>query len=180
MAAAEKADEWATRQQLANDLRLSVQRIDQLRTQFGNRFERKDGAGPRAKVLICKPDWLRLWARAESSRSSQSDDEKEFFGDEAGWQDKCWEEKYYALRDERAKRHERIIWRDDVHQLLTATASKIRSLGEKLQHRFGIEAQDLVNDTLDDIVHQSEAYLTNGDSGTRNDSPAGVAGRVPG
>ena len=110
--------EWASRQDVARDLRLSVQRIDQLRSQFGNKHERKAGNGPRAKVLLCKPEWFRLWAQAEARGGSPTESEREFFGEDGGdWQQKCWEEKFYALRDERAKRHDEIILREDVFLL---------------------------------------------------------------
>lgn len=159
--------EWVTRQTLARDLRLSVQRIDQLRAQFGNKFERRAGNGPRAKVQICKPDWLRMWALVEASGrgAPATAFEQEFFGDEPGdWQSKCWEEKFYALRDERAKRHDRIIWRDDVHKFVTIAASELRKLGEQMQKKFGADAQDDVDDCLNNIVHHSDSYLADADS----------------
>lgn len=99
--------------------------------------------------------WLR---QSFADRSKKTGTEHEFFG-AAEWQGKCWEERFYELRDKRQQRHEQLCWREDVHKILSIIASEIRRLGERLQHKYGPDAQDFVNDALDNIKLQSLAFL---------------------
>ena len=145
---------WFTRTQLASAVGLGEAQLDRMREKFSNAFEKR--VGKRRQVKIFAPSWLsmyykdRLRVRTAEGIDSGEDDE---------WQEKCWEEKYYALRDSRRQRHRQLISRADVHVFMGILSSSVRQLGERLQRAYGTDAQDMVDDSIDDAMGRAEAVL---------------------
>lgn len=100
---------------------------------------------------------IMLWYRQQfADRDTKTKGEREFFDD---WQGKCWEERYYELLDKREKRQEQLILREDFHLVLNIIIAELRQAGERLQRTYGADAQDVLNDAIDNIKHHAQAQF---------------------
>ena len=66
-------------------------------------------------------------------------------------------EKYRLAKLDRLERQRQLLPRRLVRELLGFNAAKLRNLGEQLQRRFGPEALDALNDTIDEIARARPA-----------------------
>jgi len=80
-----------------------------------------------------------------------------------GWQDLCYQEKYFKLRDERLLRHKQIVPLELVQKAHQQWAGRLRSLGHDLGVKFGAEAQDMLSGALDDCVTSIDSVLSEWD-----------------
>jgi phage terminase Nu1 subunit (DNA packaging protein) len=53
----------------------------------------------------------------------------------------------------------RLVERGVVYSFLMTVAGQVRGLGEKLQHRFGVDAVDMLNEALDEVEAQIDGQL---------------------
>ena len=70
-------------------------------------------------------------------------------------------EKYRLAKLDRLERQRQLLPRRLVRELLGFNAAKLRNLGEQLQRRFGPEALDALNDTIDEIARETARTLDN-------------------
>ena len=77
------------------------------------------------------------------------------------WADKCLEEKFYKLRDERREREEQLLPAAAVGELLGRWSAILRTAGDQIG-KLSTDAQEVFNDALDACEHLLETTLTVG------------------
>jgi len=71
-------------------------------------------------------------------------------------------EKAALARLDRQEREHELLSRDEVHDSLARIASIIRGCGDAMQRRFGPEALEILNDSLDSADREIESLFQNG------------------
>lgn len=69
-------------------------------------------------------------------------------------------EKARLARYDRLERERTLLPREQVHVMMMRIANLIRCCGEDLQRRFGTEAMEILNDTLDEVARQVDEELS--------------------
>jgi len=72
------------------------------------------------------------------------------------------DERAKLARLERLQKEGELLPREDVHQVLGQIATVLRSAGEILGRQFGADAQDVLNEALDDAQHEIERAFESG------------------
>lgn len=112
---------------------LGVQRaqLDNWRRALGNVHERAD-PGVGGAVWIFAPQWFPALCRLLISRAKKQTARDELLDEdsEAAWQDKCFEEKYYELRDKRLVRERQLVPIEEVNSLMAIVGADLHAAAD--------------------------------------------------
>ena len=86
----------------------------------------------------------------------------------------CVRLKNILLEMEIATRNKELISRVEVHRFLGETAKIIRDAGESVCQEFGVDAQRILTEALEDVLRKNDAFFNsathvNGDSSATDD-----------
>lgn len=120
------------------------------------------------KIIAANPAAFYRAAKADKSL-------QEFFPDvnDEDYQSKCWEEKYYALRDDRHLREQTMLPAPAIGEIFGRIADHLRAFGEDLGKHYGKEAQEMFLESWEDCQGDVERLLALGDdNGNGSDNSA--------